>query len=316
MLETIPLSQRPDEGWQLCRRALQEIAGGRFPAEEWIARLRQTLDTGESVGVLAIEGTELAGVATWSRMPLPARRVGVLYLRPGERSPAAYREFLRRLIAESPKDGPIAFSTGDLLGLEPAQQVEMMEPLGFRRFSRTEMEFPQGSPLPSAALKEGTASRPIRLEDVAELAALHRIAYAGRFDRYLFMEDPDPGRDSERGMEKLLGGEWGPFLPEDSLVAVREGRIVGAAVLVMMEGHPLLADVMVDPAQRGQGIAAALIATTLASLRTRSAPPLRLNVTDGNARAQHLYRSMGFVPLFSGAGWYAPQCIPVSPEQD
>ena len=35
MLETIPLSQRPGEGWPLCREALAEIAGDRFAEEEW-----------------------------------------------------------------------------------------------------------------------------------------------------------------------------------------------------------------------------------------------------------------------------------------
>jgi ribosomal protein S18 acetylase RimI-like enzyme len=316
MPETIPLSQRPGEGWQLCREALAEIAGGRFAEEEWIVRMRQALDSGESVGVLAVEGPEPIGIATWSRIPLPARRISLLYLRSGWRTPATYREFLRQVIDGSPADGPVAFSTGDLLGLDAAQQAEMMEPLGFRRFSRTEMGFPDGAPLPSDSLRDGIRARRVRLEDAAELSALHRVAYSGRFDRYLFMEDPDPGRDSERGMEKLLGGEWGLFLPEDSYVAVREGRIVGATLLVTMEGYPLLADVMVDPAERGQGIAGALIAASLASVRGRAAPALRLNVTDGNARAERLYRSLGFTPLFTGVAWYATGSISVSPEQD
>lgn len=316
MLEAIPLSQRPEEGWQLCRRALTEIAAGRFAEGEWTARVRQALDTGESVGVLAIDGPRLLGVATWNRIPLPGRRIGLLYLRARARSPSAYREFLQLLIDASVEAGPVAFSTGDLLGLDPAEQAAMMEPLGFRRFSRTEMEFPHGAPLPSTSMKGGTSARSVRLGDAAELARLHRVAYDGRFDRYLFMEDPDPGRDSERGMERLLHGEWGPFLPEDSFVATRGSQIVGATILVTMEGHPLLADVMVDPTQRGQGIAGALIGASLRSVRARSAPALRLNVTDGNASAQRLYRTMGFVPLFSGVGWYSARCIPISPEQE
>ena len=79
MLETIPLSQRPGEGWPLCREALAEIAGGRFAKEEWTVRVRQALDSGESLGVLALEGPELIGIATWSRIPLPTRRVSLLY---------------------------------------------------------------------------------------------------------------------------------------------------------------------------------------------------------------------------------------------
>lgn len=316
MVQTIPLSERPGEGWELCRRALKEVAAGRFPVEEWAVRTRQELDVGESTGVLAVEGSRLRGVALWSRIPLPARRVSLLYLLPEERSPSAYREFLHAMLDEFPKEGPVALSTGDIPGLDGATQAEMMEPLGFRRFARTEMEFPERLPLPRISLKPGTSSRPARPGDARELAVLHRMAYSGRFDRYLFMEDPEPGRDSERGMERLLRGEWGPFLSEDSFVAERAGRIVGAAMLVMMEGHPLLADVMVDPAVRGQGIAAALIVASLSSLRARSASPLRLNVTEGNGRAQRLYRSLGFAPVFTGIGWYARRWIPVPPEQE
>lgn len=316
MLRTIPFAERPEEGWSLCRQALMEIAEGRFAHEEWVARMRQSLDTGDTIAVLALEGPDMIGVSAWSRLPLPGCRVALLYLRPGSRSLTSYRELLGRVIGDSAKCGPIVFSTGDLLGLDPVEQALLMEPLGFHRFSRTEMEFPESAPLPSNSLRPGTQARPVRAEDAAELAVLHREAYSGRFDRYLFMEDPDPGRDSERGMEKLLGGEWGPFLPEDSFVALRDGRIVGATVLVMTEGHPLIADVMVHPSQRGQGIAGALIAASLSSVRGRSFSAPRLNVTDGNARAERLYRTLGFVPVFTGVAWYATQWVPISPQQD
>ncbi|HUZ80240.1 MAG TPA: hypothetical protein VMV28_06470 [Thermoplasmata archaeon] len=48
------------------------------------------------------------------------------------------------------------------------------------------------------------------------------------------------------------------------------------------------------------------------SPRTRSGE----DVTDGNARAERLYRSMGFIPRFTGVAWYATGSVPISPEQD
>lgn len=316
MLRTIPLTERPDEGWQLGERAMVEVAAGRFPTQEWIARTRQMLDTGECVGTLAADGSALLGIAVTTRVALPGRRVNLLYLIPEARSTFSYREFLGRVIEAAAEGGPVAFTTGDILGLEEAEQAEMMEPLGFRHFSRTMMEFPDGTGLPSAELLAGTSSRMLVLQDVAQLAALHRTAYAGRFDRYLFMEDPDPARDSERMMDRLFQGEYGPFLPEDSRVAERDGKVVGGSIFVMFEGHPLLADVMVDPAMRGQGVAAALITAGLASLRARGQPALRLSVTDGNGRAERLYRSLGFVRIHGGTGWYSTTCIPFPPEQE
>ncbi|MGD0718106.1 MAG: GNAT family N-acetyltransferase [Thermoplasmata archaeon] len=316
MAPTIPLSERPEEGWRLCRQAMTEIAAGRFPVDEWITRTRQDLDLAESVGVLAIDGAVTFGVALWNRTSLPARRVSLLYLLPDHRSPRGFREFLRDVIDASPRDGPVAFSTGDLLGLDRAEQAAIMEPLGFRQFARTEMEFPSGSLIPSISLEEDIRLRPVEPTDSRTLAGLHREAYADRFDRYLFMEDPDPGRDSARGMDKLLRGGWGPFLSEDSFVAERDGRLVGASLLVLMEGNPLLADAMVDSAFRGRRIGAALVTASLVSLRARSVPALRLNVTEGNARAQRLYRGLGFVPTFTDVGWYSPRCVPVPPEQE
>ncbi len=295
---------------------MTEIAAGRFPVEDWITRMRQDLDLGGSVAILAIDGPATIGVAVWTRTSLPARRVSLLYLVPGHRSPKVFREFLRQVIEDSPQDGPVAFSTGDLPGLGSAEQARMMEPLGFRRFQRTEMEFPDASPVPSIAREPPVQVRTVRPTDAGELAELHRVSYADRFDRYLFMEDPDPGRDSKLGMEKLLRGGWGPFLAGDSFVADRDGQLVGASLLVQMEGRPLLADVMVDPAYRGRRIGAALIAASLAALRARSAPALRLNVTEGNACAQGLYHGLGFVPTLTGAGWYSPRWVPVAPEDE
>jgi len=102
MAPTIPLSERPEEGWRLCRQAMTEIAAGRFPVDEWITRTRQDLDLAESVGVLAIDGAVTFGVALWNRTSLPARRVSLLYLLPDHRSPRGFREFLRDVIDAFP----------------------------------------------------------------------------------------------------------------------------------------------------------------------------------------------------------------------
>lgn len=86
------------------------------------------------------------------------------------------------------------------------------------------------------------------------------------------------------------------------LVAERDGEVVGytyagiEGVDYMELRGPAgaLYDIVVDPAQRGQGIGRQLLSATLSALKERGAPRVVLSTAQGNAAAQHLFESAGF----------------------
>jgi ribosomal protein S18 acetylase RimI-like enzyme len=56
----------------------------------------------------------------------------------------------------------------------------------------------------------------------------------------------------------------------------------------------VLYDIVVDPAQRGQGIGRALLEATLEALKTRGAPRVVLSTAERNEAAQRLFEGAGF----------------------
>jgi len=86
------------------------------------------------------------------------------------------------------------------------------------------------------------------------------------------------------------------------LVAERGGEIIGYAYAgvegfdwMMLRGPAgALYDILVDPAQRGQGVGRMLLEAALAALRERGAPRVVLSTAEGNEPAQRLFASAGF----------------------
>jgi ribosomal protein S18 acetylase RimI-like enzyme len=88
------------------------------------------------------------------------------------------------------------------------------------------------------------------------------------------------------------------------LVAVRDAGVVGYTY-AGVEGHDWMAlrgpagalyDIVVDPAERGQGIGRTLLDATLEALAQCGAPRVVLSTATQNDAAQHLFRSAGFRP--------------------
>ena len=85
-------------------------------------------------------------------------------------------------------------------------------------------------------------------------------------------------------------------------VAERDGKVVGYTY-AGMEGVDYMAlrgpagalyDIVVDPAERGQGIGRQLLTSTLSALKERGAPRVVLSTAQGNEAAQHLFETAGF----------------------
>jgi ribosomal protein S18 acetylase RimI-like enzyme len=293
---------------------LREALAARGPpveeARAWRSTLEKAVLEGTAEGLVQREDGHPVGIAIWDAASPVGATVEVAYRTDRFRSVAGYRSLLEAIRGAA---GPVAFAPGGLTGLSDTEEAELMRGLGFGRFARSEMRLPPESPTPVP--REGAAARlrPVRATDLDALAELHRRAYEGRFDRYLFLAEEDPYRDAELAVKELLGGRWGEFLPWASPVAEGDGGPAGAVLVVRAPYGPLIADVMVDPRLQGRGIGHRLMVESVRALRERGESVIVLNVTEGNAPAVGLYERLGFVrtvgPSFA---WYARDRIPVS----
>lgn len=105
--------------------------------------------------------------------------------------------------------------------------------------------------------------------------------------------------------DHLYGAFLGSQLAEPDvvvLVAEREGEVLGYTYAAV-EAHDYMAlrgpagvlhDIVVDPAQRGQGVGRVLLDATLAALADRGAPRVVLSTAERNESAQRLFARAGF----------------------
>ncbi|WP_269505231.1 GNAT family N-acetyltransferase [Burkholderia sp. IMCC1007] len=132
-------------------------------------------------------------------------------------------------------------------------------------------------------------------------AVLHQMVWQGTLD------DVDPFEhvslteaDVPEMLELIAATEPGPFGPRTiefgGYIGVRrQGRLVAmSGHRLRAGGHVEISAVCVDPAFRGQGFAAGLIRSLIASLRARGETPF-LHVLSSNRVAIDRYRALGFV---------------------
>jgi ribosomal protein S18 acetylase RimI-like enzyme len=143
----------------------------------------------------------------------------------------------------------------------------------------------------------------IRPANAADLAAIGRlgallVALHHEFDARRFIA---PTPQTPRGYASFLGTQ----LDEPNvvvLVAARDGDVVGYTY-AGLEGRDYMSlrgpagivyDIIVDPAQRGQGIGRQLLDATLAALVSRGASQVVLSTAERNEAAQRLFERAGF----------------------
>ena len=308
--ETVPFADDPSRAISLLREALLARGLPGESARPWRSALEEAVAGGTADGFLFCRDGSSVGLAVWDPTSPIGATVEVAYLTEGARGTDRYRA-LFRAIAE--RSGGVAFAPGGLAGLSDSEEQALMRGLGFGRFARSEMRLPPDAVLPPPGPDPARTFRTVRPTDEAALVALHRRAYDGQFDQYLFLADRDPDRDAESAVRELLGGRWGEFLPWASPIAEGEDGPSGAVIVVRAPYGPLIADVMVDPDLRGRGIGRRLLVECIRVLRDRGEAPVVLNVTEGNARAVRLYEALGFVRTIGPSyGWYSRARIPVS----
>jgi RimJ/RimL family protein N-acetyltransferase len=133
----------------------------------------------------------------------------------------------------------------------------------------------------------GVEIRPATAADEAALAALDRATWST-------LSTPGPPPGPEQPFFDRTG-------PEDVLVAVVDGAVVGYAHLGFAEpiesnAHVLmLRGLAVDPAHQGRGVGRRLAAAAVEEARARGARRLRLRVLGHNPAALRVYEASGFV---------------------
>jgi [ribosomal protein S18]-alanine N-acetyltransferase len=88
------------------------------------------------------------------------------------------------------------------------------------------------------------------------------------------------------------------------LVAAINRKVVGYALAFHSETRAEIHSIAVAPAQRGQGVAAALLRRIIALLRRRGFETVSLNVRLENEAAIRLYRKLGFQRVRRVNGYY------------
>jgi len=131
--------------------------------------------------------------------------------------------------------------------------------------------------------------RPARPADVPSLLAMKR--------QLAIQENAESALRATR--EDWLRDGFGPQAKFAAFVAERDGAVVGMAIVseryyTSWAGCTLyVQDIFVEPAQRGRGIASALLSHVAAYALERGSPLVELTVREDNP-ARRLYRRRGF----------------------
>jgi mycothiol synthase len=119
-----------------------------------------------------------------------------------------------------------------------------------------------------------------------------------RVNNDAFADHPEQGDWTRDLLETRLAQPW--FAPEHLLMHWHDGQLAGFCwTKLHRDTNPVLGEiyiVAVDPAHAGRGLGRSLTAAGLAHLHREGAPVGMLYVDASNARAQSMYRSLGFAP--------------------
>ncbi|GAP55317.1 acetyltransferase [Arthrobacter sp. Hiyo6] len=129
--------------------------------------------------------------------------------------------------------------------------------------------------------------RPLEPDDLAELTALHRHAYA---------DGPAQTRRGDTtGFDAPLDEGLGETIERASLViSGPEGQITAAIIVAERNGEAVIAELFTHPDHRRQGLAEELLRHCIHALHTLGRPTVTVTVAEENAAALALYLSRDF----------------------
>jgi len=153
---------------------------------------------------------------------------------------------------------------------------------------------------PGVSLNPAVHIRPATPTDVSTIGRLGALLVREHHDF-----DPQRFIAATSQTEKSYGWFLGTQLEEPNiviLVAERDGEVIGYTYSGV-EGTDYMAlrgpagvmyDIVVDPANRKQGVGRMLVNATLDALKARGAPRVVLSTAEQNAAAQRLFDRAGF----------------------
>ena len=281
--------------------------GERF--DDFWPQISSGIRTGRLNGGLLRKEHATCGVATWDSAGPFGVSVRLLYLTPPNATGEGYREALDSVGRVA---GAIAFTTGQLSGLNDADERLVMDERGFAPFGRLEMALPVSVSVRTGDVPVGVAVRPVVPGDEAALARLHERAYRNHLDRYLAIEDLDPVRDAELQLRQYFSGRFGEVLSPGSTLVLVDREVASAVITTRRPNQALIIDVMSDPDRQGRGFARLALTESIRQLRDRGETAIALNVTVGNDRAHRLYLGVGFVQTMGPTKeWFDARRMPV-----
>ena len=126
--------------------------------------------------------------------------------------------------------------------------------------------------------------RPMRVADVAPVAAMERSLYAFPWSAGNFRDSVEAGYDCQ--------------------VACEGTRIVGYAILMIALDEAHLLNLAVDADWQGRGIGRAFLEHMLGIARSSAVQIVYLEVRPSNLAARHLYRRAGFQQIAIRPAYY------------
>lgn len=129
--------------------------------------------------------------------------------------------------------------------------------------------------------------------DLADIAELMLDAYRGTIDS----SGNETLDDALAETQSYFDGASGQPLRDCSYVAEDNGLPVGATLVSLYDGLPLLAYCFTEPSYTGQGLATTLVRLSMNALVARGYSTLRLVVTVGNTPAERVFEKVGFRPV-------------------
>ena len=269
-------------------------AFGESISPTWVDDKIGSIANGQEFCIGAVEEGALKGILSYGFRDM--RGDAFVTWGAGEADREGLLLLIREYVNRSPREFKLRIS-----GLHPNIRQELMstvsESLGFVTRSRFEMVCPLGeaSSLPDEPINYTTSS--IINYDETVLSRLDWEAFSGTTDQKLFFDTEEQNR---KMLKSLLSGDYGPVISDASMCVLLDDRPEAMIAVTDVGESAFIADIAVSSRLRGKGVGRYLLTNALKAAGRLKKDKMVLWVSDDNAPAISLYKSMGFTVSRTG----------------